>query len=76
MFARIIFLTIVSLQLSACIATPRLFSNVVSDYEPPAKEPPKAQAPAQPKIIIINEQLREEIRRQVQEEIKHQNTPK
>ena len=57
MFTRILFLTVVLMQLSGCIATPRIFSNIHEDYEPPEEEPPQEQNKHQP-----NEEQKYEIR--------------
>ncbi len=47
MFIRILFLAVISLQISGCIATPRIFSQVVDDYEPPVKTQQKEKNPNQ-----------------------------
>jgi hypothetical protein len=62
MLVRCLLLSIIAIQLTGCIATPRLVSNRVSDYEPPTpeqreqrekiKEQLKRQE-AQPKKIIV-----------------------
>ncbi len=71
MFLRILFLAVISMQISACIATPRFTKKVSEDYEPPKKTDEIAtQETARPHL---SEQTKEEIRRQVQQEIRMQN---
>ncbi len=61
MIARIILLSSLIIGLSGCMATPRLVSNRVSDYEPPTKEERQKeknkeqikQQEAQPQKIIV-----------------------
>jgi len=38
MMIRHLFLAAIAIQLAGCMASPRLVSNRVSDYEPPSKE--------------------------------------
>ncbi len=65
MFMRSIIFLAVLVQLSACLATPRLVSKRVSDYEPPARdesgqikkttEQPK-ELQDTPKVIVIKKE--------------------
>jgi hypothetical protein len=61
MFIRFLFLTAILLQISGCLATPRLFSKIDEDYEPPQEEQPKEQIIYSPEPRI-NNQLSNEIR--------------
>jgi hypothetical protein len=69
MLIRILFLTVISLQVSACIATPRFTKNISEDYEPPQKQAAVEQERVHPPLT---EQAKEEIRKQVREELKLQ----
>ncbi len=75
MIARFLFLAIMLSQVSGCIATPRLFSTLSDDYEPPEKEQVKEHV-AEPQKRELSPEAKEEIRRQVQEEIRLQNSVK
>lgn len=70
MLRKILFLAMISLQVSACIATPRLTKKVSEDYEPPQEK--KTVVEQERVHPPLTEQSKEEIRKQVREELKLQ----
>ncbi len=76
MFLRILFLTAITLQISGCIATPHFGNRISEDYVPPEEKRAAAQAQAasqEKKKPELSELAKEEIRKQVREEIRLQN---
>lgn len=73
MLKRILFLAVVSLQLSACIATPHFGSRIADDYEPPKeKKQVDEQQPAGTSGRQLSDEAKAEIRKQVREELRLQ----
>lgn len=75
MFTRFLFLTAVLLQISGCIATPRLFNAYSDEYEPPPPAPEQTQIQEQHKPQLSDE-AKAEIRRRVHDEVTLQNAEK
>lgn len=73
MLLRILFLAVVSLQLSSCIATPHFGSRIADDYEPP-KEKKQVSGQQQPPTggRQLSDEAKAEIRKQVKEELRLQ----
>lgn len=73
MLKRILFLAVVSLQLSSCIATPHFGSRIADDYEPPKEKKQVAEQQQQPTGgRQLSDEAKAEIRKQVREELRLQ----
>ncbi len=72
MFTRLLFLTAILLQVSGCIASPRLFNNYSDEYDQPEHAPEHSQVQDQHKPQLSDE-AKLEIRNRVHDEVTLQN---